>query len=178
MRNAVTQDSATIQLSNWGILTKSRGGSQWFENAFSHSLAQQPPLPSVDHGEHGPQLAVKPIMRQAVFLALSCVLIGCSTLPTDEEHHRDLQAQLRAVLIEDGINEQEANVMAENYFLRFSPMSCGNVERVIDDGTFWIAKTSLGFAQTPTRQPIRIGKGTGRVTWSDGPTIENPKTIW
>ena len=58
-------------------------------------------------------------MKQSLLLALSCVLTGCATLPTAEEYRRDLQARLRALVIEDGISEREANIIAESYFLPF-----------------------------------------------------------
>lgn len=138
---------------------------------------QKGPCRALDPREHRSEISVKPTMKQSLFLALSCVLIGCSTLPTADEHRRDLQPRLRALVIEDGINEQEANVIAENYFLRFSPIICGSVARVTDDGTSWVARTCFGLAAMPTREPIRVDKSTGRVTWSDGPTIQNSKAI-
>jgi len=113
-----------------------------------------------------------------LFLALGCVLSGCSTLPTADGHRQNLQSRLRTVVIEDGIDEPEANIIAENYFWRFSPTACGSVMRVTDDGSSWVAKTYFGYAPIPTREPIRIDKLTGRVTWSDGPTVVNPKTMW
>ena len=86
--------------------------------------------------------------------------------------------KLRTIVIEDGISQEEADIIAENYFYRFTPTICGSVARATDGGTNWIAKTYFGIAAMPTREPIRIDKRTGRVTWSDGPTLETPTTIW
>ena len=110
-------------------------------------------------------------------LTLLCILCGCAVHLTVDDQRRQLEAQLRDIVVDDGISEAEANVIAQNYFLRFGP-GCGAASHVADGGAFWIANAAVGVAGVPTREPIRIDKHTGRVTWSDGPTIENPKTIW
>lgn len=97
--------------------------------------------------------------------------------PTADDQRRQLQAQLREVVVDDGISAAEADVIAQSYFMRFGP-GCGAAARVTDGGAFWVSSTAVGYAAVPTREPIRIDKHMGRVTWSDGPTIENPKTIW
>ena len=119
---------------------------------------------------------MKPIL--STFLALSCISFGCATHNPGDDYRRDLQTKLGHVVVEDGINDSEANIIAENYFIRFTPTLCGAVEPVSDGGAHWIANTDLGFIPTPTREPIRINKQTGRIAWSDGPTIENPKALW
>lgn len=110
-------------------------------------------------------------------LALSCALHGCATYPTADAQRRQLQAQLREVVVEDGISTSEAEVIAQSYFMRFGP-GCGAASRVTDGGAFWVSSAAVGVGGIPTREPIRIDKQTGRVTWSDGPAVENPKTIW
>ena len=117
------------------------------------------------------------MFKVPLLIALSCILCGCASYQTRDDHRRELQAQLQTVVVEDGINLQEANIIAQSYFLRFGP-GCGVATTVSDDGAYWVAKTYIGIAAVPTREPIRINKRTGQVTWSDGPTIENPKTIF
>jgi hypothetical protein len=112
-----------------------------------------------------------------LLLALSCVLCGCATYPTVDARRHQLEAQLRGVVADDGISAAEADVIAQSYFLRFGP-GCGAAAPVTDGGALWVASTVVGYAAVPTREPIRIDKHTGSVTWSDGPAIENPKTIW
>src|SRR5688572_7357750 len=75
-------------------------------------------------------------MKQLLFLALSCVLVGCSTLPTAEEYRRDLQARLRAVVSEDGINEQESKIIAEAYLNEHMAASFGHIGPY-DGGAAW-----------------------------------------
>ena len=110
-----------------------------------------------------------------ILLLVSSVLIGCASL---RDERAQLQDKLRTVNADDGITQSEAEIIAENYFSRFAPIACGSVTRPVDGGTNWIAKTYLGFASIETREPIRIDKQTGRVTWSDGPTITNASRIW
>lgn len=106
---------------------------------------------------------------------LGCLLCGCAT-PTYGDACWKLQAQMREVVVEDGINAQEADIIAQSYFSRFG-WGCGAVGEVVESDTSWVAKTFFGFGAEP-REPIRIDKRTGRVTWSHGPTIKNPKSIW
>jgi hypothetical protein len=112
-----------------------------------------------------------------LLLVFSCFLCGCETAPTPtfDDERRALQAQLHTIVVEDGINLQEANIIAQSYFIRFGP-GCGAAADVIDGGDVWISKVFVGYAATP-RESILIDKHTGRVTWKYGPTSENPKTI-
>jgi len=119
-------------------------------------------------------------MRKLVFsfaLVLGSLLCGCQTGPTYDDERRLLQAQLKMVAVEDGISQQTADIIAQSYFLRFGP-GCGMAANVTDGGGFWISNTYVGYAGVPTVEPIRVDKHSGRVTWSDGPTIENPKAIF
>jgi hypothetical protein len=106
---------------------------------------------------------------------LGCLWCGCAT-PTYGDQRSKLRLQMREVVVEDGINAQEADIIAQSYFVRFG-WGCGAAATVVESDTAWVAKTYFGFAADP-REPIRIDKRTGRVTWSQGPTIENPKSIW
>lgn len=104
------------------------------------------------------------------------MLVGCSTPPSADEHRAQLQTKLRAVIVDDGISQEEADVIAENYYYRFTPL-CGTVVPVTDGGTDWIAKTYYGIGAMPGA-PIRIDKRTGRAAQSGSPTVENPIAIW
>jgi hypothetical protein len=116
------------------------------------------------------------VMRQLVFLLLTLAGLSCARLPPPEDR-ANLQAQLRTVVVEDGISVQEADIIAQSYFYHFGP-GCGVTQSVTDGGSSWISNTLVGYAAAPTREPIRIDKKTGRVTWSDGPTVEDPKNIF
>jgi hypothetical protein len=116
-------------------------------------------------------------MKRLLFLSLACLTLSCSHLPSSDNQLRNLQAQLKTVVIEDGIDFREAEIIAQSYFYHFGP-GCGVAPHVSDDGQSWISNTPVGYAATPTREPIRIDKQSGRVTWSDGPPIEDPKNIF
>jgi hypothetical protein len=114
---------------------------------------------------------------KSLSLLAGCLITGgCATPYTD--HARELESQMRQVVLEDGINESEANVIARSYFHRFGP-GCGGVADVFEDDKFWVGRTAVGVAGIPTPEPIRIDKQTGRVTWgADDPTIDDPRKLW
>jgi hypothetical protein len=115
--------------------------------------------------------------KASLLFVSACILCGCESYQTSADLQRELQGQLQTVVIEDGISIQEANTIAQSYFLHFGP-GCGVAAGVIDGGKFWVANTFVGYAGIQTPEPIRIDKQTGRITWSNGPTVENPKTIF
>jgi hypothetical protein len=123
-----------------------------------------------------------------VFVAV--FLIGCvgPRGMTKEQARLEYRPQLHEIIIADGIDKREADLIAAAYFFRFNPMKNGAQSKVYDGGQEWIANTAIGntfikhFFSTEaplveTKEPIRINKKTGRVTWSDGPTIDDPRTI-
>jgi len=116
-------------------------------------------------------------MKQLLLFSLTCLALSCSKVSPSSHQIRDLQAQLRTVVVEDGISVQEADIIAQSYFYHFGP-GCGVAHNVADGGSCWISNTQVGYAGTLTREPIRIDKKTGRITWSDGPTVEDPKSIF
>ena len=106
---------------------------------------------------------------------LGCLWCGCAT-DTYGDASWKLRRQMREVVVEDGINAQEADIIAQSYFVRFG-WGCGAAAPVAESDTAWVAKTYFGYGADP-REPIRIDKLSGRVTWSHGPTIKKPKSIW
>jgi len=105
-------------------------------------------------------------MKRFVFLALSSVLTGCSTLPSAEEYRRELHARLRAVVVEDGINEQESQIIADAYLDEHMSVSFSHVGPY-DGGAIWIFKIAGDIApiELPDIPPVRVDKTTGAVTW-------------
>src|SRR5688500_8257155 len=100
-------------------------------------------------------------MKNHFLIATMIVAAGCATY---DDPRRALQMQMREVVVEDGINAQEADIIAQSYYLRFG-WGCGTAAPVAENDSSWIAKTYVGPAAEP-REPIRIDKRTGRVTWS------------
>jgi len=58
-------------------------------------------------------------MRFAALLLplLASFFCACQTVPTYDDRRRELRAQLHTVVVEDGINSQEANIIAQSYLL-------------------------------------------------------------
>lgn len=124
----------------------------------------------------------------AVFLA--GLLSGCASQQriTKEQLLREDRPLLHQIKISEEINEHEAELIAEAYFTKFDPTRFGSRSKIYDGGQEWISNTALGntvikhfFSEEApvfeTKEPIRINKKTGRVTWSDGPTVDDPRTI-
>jgi hypothetical protein len=114
-----------------------------------------------------------------MILACTLLLAGCDE-PAAISYPQELQAlknRLATVNMDDGISKDEADIIAENYWA-LCGIGCGAMMPPEDWGQYWISKTVLGYAARPTREPIRIDKKSGQITWSDGPTIKNPKTMW
>jgi hypothetical protein len=120
---------------------------------------------------------------------LAVILSGCAGPRgmTREQAELEYRPQLHEISLADGIDKSEAEVIARAYFSEFCPMN-GGLSGVYDGGQEWVAKTAIGdtfikhlfSTDAPleeTKEPIRINKKTGRVTWSDGPTIDDPRTI-
>ena len=108
--------------------------------------------------------------RTSFFLVLSCLLCGCSTLPTAEEQHAQLQARLLPVVVEDGINEQEAKIIADAYLDEHMAASFGHVGPY-DGGNAWIFKITGDIAPVVLTNvpPVLVNKSTGVVTWDEKP---------
>lgn len=105
-------------------------------------------------------------MKSLAVIVLGWGIAGCSTLPTSEEYHRNLQAQLRAVVVEDGVSQQESKVIAEAYLDEHMTASLGHVGPY-DGGAAWVFKITgdavpIELTNIP---PVLVDKKTGVVTW-------------
>jgi hypothetical protein len=88
-----------------------------------------------------------------------------------------LKAQLVTIVIEDGIDAAEAKIIAENYHAHIIQLE-GAIGDITFEDPFWLAVVRFGYGGEPLRNPVKIHKRTGQVSWKDGPTIDNPKDIW
>ncbi len=114
-----------------------------------------------------------------IAIAISLLLWGCSASGTQtlSEQGRELRAELSGLSLEDGVDEREATVIAENYFRRHADTSCGSLGAVGTAGSAWVVPVFLGIAAVRA-DDIRIDKRTGRVSWARGPDIDDPKSMW
>ena len=107
-------------------------------------------------------------MMKLLWVGFCCVLVGCSTLPTGEEYRRDLEARLRGVVVEDGINEQESKVIAEAYLAEHQAGPGGPIGPY-DGGAAWSFTLTGCFGNEFTNvPPVLVDKRTGVVTWEAG----------
>ena len=103
------------------------------------------------------------------------ILPACALSETGEERVSPTE-WLDALVVTDGISEDEANTLAGIYFHDILRIGCGSVAPVTDEGGTWVASTAIGFAALPG-SPIVIDKRIGRMTFEGASTIEDPKTM-
>jgi hypothetical protein len=89
--------------------------------------------------------------------------------PSDEE----ICKVFKDINVSDGVNEKESEVLADVYFKRFSPSACGGIGRPVDLQDYWDVPAAIGIAGQPWGS-IKIDKKTARMSWENGPTIEDP----
>lgn len=81
--------------------------------------------------------------------------------------------KLDAIEIDDGVNQMEAVVLAQEYFLAYVS-GCGVTHEPVDRGDYWAVHAAVGYTATPPPNPITINKRSARLTLEGYPTIEYP----
>ncbi len=107
-------------------------------------------------------------------VVLGCwVLAGCSTLPSAEEYHAQLQRKLRSVKYEDGIDKREAKIIADAYLDEHMAASFGHIGP-FDGGTDWFFKITGDIVpiELTNIPPVLVDKLTGAVTWEQKPPLK------
>lgn len=116
------------------------------------------------------------------FLLLITLTNGCAsysppTPPTWSEWVEGFRQALNSVTTEDGIDRSEADIIGASYFWRYGGTACGGVGEIVETPTTWLASVAVGYAAIRL-EDIVIHKQTGMVSWANGPTVEDPRTIW
>jgi hypothetical protein len=112
-------------------------------------------------------------MRMTLIFLLGCFVIGCSTLPTEQQYREELQAKLRTVVYEDGINQQESRIIADAYLAEHMAASLGHTGPY-DAGDAWAFKITGDIApvELTTVPPVLVDKRTGAVVWEAEPPLK------
>ena len=116
----------------------------------------------------------------SLFLISILFSTGCDThqpYPEREEYKKQLQSMLESINISDGISENEAMIISDNYYYRYEKVGCGAPGPLKGSGNAWFRVVLRGFAAVKT-DSIRVDKRTGKVSWRHGPTIYDPSKIW
>jgi hypothetical protein len=108
-------------------------------------------------------------MPRSLALLLLLLLGGCLST------HPKASDDLASVVVEDGINQHEAGILAKRYFARFIS-GCGVVGDPIDHGDYFDCPTYIGVASVPGK-PIRVDKTTVHISWPGGPDIYDLKDL-
>jgi hypothetical protein len=112
-------------------------------------------------------------------LLIYCLFIAACSKPEPREYlsDSDLKQRLAAIVIKDGIDRDEAAIIAESYHRHIIRLE-GAIGDISLQKPFWVAVIHFGFTGEPLKNPLKIDKRSGKVSWDDGPTIDDPKTIW
>jgi hypothetical protein len=91
-------------------------------------------------------------------------------------HHQQLVSIVRGVDLKAGVTQAQADAIAELYFSTYIA-TCGRARPAVDRGAQWEITPLLGFAGTPDKHPIIVGKHTGNVSWQGGPSFSAPSAL-
>jgi hypothetical protein len=122
------------------------------------------------------RLMVKPVYSFLILIATVLLISGCGQ---DQEYSakwltdEEMCKVVKDINMSDGINEKESKILADVYFQRFTPSACGCAGFPIDKEDYWDVPVAIGYAGMPFGS-IKINKKTARMSWENGPTIENP----
>lgn len=111
-------------------------------------------------------------------MALAIALSACSdtTGQNTPPQNKELLAVITAVDLKKGITQEQAIAISELYFTNHIS-GCGFADAPIDRGSRWEVTPHIGFAGTPSKNPIIIEKHNGKVSWKDGPTFGSPSAL-
>lgn len=88
---------------------------------------------------------------------------------------KECRAELRTVILHDGVSRTEAEIIARSYFSHY--VVCGGLMGIEDGGDRWIVDGRYGYAGEP-RDGFYIDKRSGRLNSPVGRSYENPLRIF
>jgi hypothetical protein len=105
-----------------------------------------------------------------VFLFISACDPSSKNSAKKFDPDRFIKEAYSKVTIADGIDEDEAQLLASAYFTTHIG-GCGATTTIVDQGDKWEIKTVFGYAGT-AYESIYVQKSTGIITCKKGPTIK------
>lgn len=114
------------------------------------------------HSSHVAQLFSLTTMRTPLIL-LCFLLVGCASQPK----------QMTRVDLSDGVDKQEASIIADDYLRQHLSASLGHTGPY-DGGAAWIFKITGDVVpvELPDIPPVLVDKSTGVVTWEAKPPLK------
>jgi hypothetical protein len=115
--------------------------------------------------------------RVLILIVPLLLISGCEQNKQDIGYYTTdyevLCKMVKDVNVSDGVNQKEAEVLADTYYRCFATIACGGVFPSVDMQNYWDVPVAIGIAGQPYGS-IKIDKKTARMTWEHGPTIEDP----
>lgn len=63
------------------------------------------------------------------------------------------------------------------FYFQNNISGCGYSGEAVDEGDSWVSFPRAGFAGHPSKDPIRLDKRSGRISWGAGPAYASPKAM-
>lgn len=125
---------------------------------------------------------MNPVKHLLAFLALVVSSVGLLSssasggtkrrLPDNEIWDANITRPFNTIDARDGIDELEANYLAQWYFLMFGGL-CGYAAPVEKEDVWWTAQAVVGLRGTDVG-PIKIHQKLGIITWAGGEWMAPP----
>jgi hypothetical protein len=93
-----------------------------------------------------------------------------------QEAWRDFNKTAASFSVADGVDQREANLLAQAFFL-WKVGACGFAEAPEDAGGEWHSHPRIGYAGQPGSDIIRIDKRTGTVSYASEPPVAAASVI-
>jgi hypothetical protein len=105
-------------------------------------------------------------------------LIGCATIENKIvcRQHEMLLKQIEDININDGVDRQEATILAQQYFVNYVS-GCGAVGEPIDKGDYWEFYPVIGYAARKMDNQMHVDKKSGAISFKDYPTLSDSRNM-
>ena len=122
-------------------------------------------------------LLEKTAYKFSILIVPLLLLSGCGQRKQDTGYYTTdyevLCSMVKDVNVSDGVNKNEAAVLANAYYRRFAVIACGGIAPIVDMQDYWDIPVAVGIVGQPFGS-IKIDKQTAKMSWEHGPTIEEP----
>ena len=116
-------------------------------------------------------------MRLFSVLCLLLLVTGSARAEKDDTcaNHEKTLRRIESVRLEDGVSQQEAGILAENYFA-FFVSGCGGASFPVDRGTSWAFQARQGLGGLVIGEAL-VDKISGTVSFKGHPTVQDPVNV-
>ncbi|GEM_PF-4140798 len=117
--------------------------------------------------------------RSALLLSAALVSFSMATSCQEDPARAGMLKDAKEILAirpSPAMPKAMAEKIMRFYFLH-NISGCGFPGELVDEGEYWTATPRVGIAGKADKDPIRLHKGTGRISWGQGPAFESLKAM-